>query len=64
MFGFGMPELIIVMVIVLVAFGPAKLPQLGSAIGGAIRNFRKGAEEPTALTKGGTSPGEPDVPAP
>ncbi len=43
MFGFGMPELIMVMVIILVVFGPAKLPQLGSALGGAIRGFRKAA---------------------
>jgi sec-independent protein translocase protein TatA len=45
MFGVGMPELIIVLVIMLVFFGPAKLPQLGAALGGAIRSFRKGAEE-------------------
>ena len=64
MFGFGMPELIVVMVVVLVAFGPAKLPQLGSALGGAIRNFKKGTEEPAALAEGGKSHGEPDVPAP
>ena len=49
MFGFGMPEIIILLVIALVVFGPAKLPQLGSALGGAIRNFRKGTEEPTVV---------------
>lgn len=45
MFGFGMPELIIILVIMLVVVGPAKLPQLGSALGGAIRGFRKAASE-------------------
>ena len=48
MFGFGMPEHIIVMVVILIAFGPTKLPRLGSALGGAIRNFKKGTEEPAA----------------
>ena len=41
MFGFGMPEMIIVLVIALVVVGPAKLPQLGQALGSGIRNFRK-----------------------
>jgi sec-independent protein translocase protein TatA len=41
MFGFGMPELIIIMVILLVVVGPGKLPQLGQALGSSIRNFRK-----------------------
>lgn len=45
MFGFGMPELIIVLVIMLVIFGPGKLPQLGASLGGAIRSFKKAAEE-------------------
>ena len=49
MFGFGMPELIIILVIMLVVVGPAKLPQLGSALGGAIRNFKKGGKEPVVL---------------
>jgi sec-independent protein translocase protein TatA len=41
MFGFGMPEMIIVLVIALVVVGPAKLPQLGQALGSGIRNFKK-----------------------
>ena len=45
MFGFGMPELIIVLVIMLVVFGPGKLPQLGASLGGAIRSFKKAVEE-------------------
>ena len=47
MFGFGMPEMIIILVIALVVVGPAKLPQLGQALGSSIRNFRKASlEEP------------------
>lgn len=45
MFGIGMPELVIILVIMLVIFGPGKLPQLGSALGGAIRSFKRAAEE-------------------
>ncbi len=45
MFGFGMPELVILLVIMLVIFGPGKLPQLGASLGGAIRSFRKASEE-------------------
>ena len=45
MFGFGMPELIVILVILLVVFGPGKIPQLGASLGGAIRNFKKASEE-------------------
>lgn len=45
MFGFGMPELIVIGVILLVIFGPGKLPQLGASLGGAIRSFKRAAEE-------------------
>jgi sec-independent protein translocase protein TatA len=40
---FGIPELLLVLVIVLLVFGAARLPQIGEALGKAIRNFRKGA---------------------
>jgi len=41
MFGFGMPEMILVLIIALVVVGPGKIPQLGQALGKSIRNFRK-----------------------
>jgi len=41
MFGFGMPEMIMVLIIALVVVGPSKLPQLGQALGSGIRNFKK-----------------------
>lgn len=44
MFGFGMPELIIILVIVLVVFGAGKLPEIGGALGKSIRNFKKAQE--------------------
>ncbi len=49
MFGFGMPELILVLVIALVVVGPAKLPQLGQALGGSIRSFKKGLKDGEAV---------------
>ena len=42
MFGLGMPELIVVLVIVLVIFGATRLPQLGEGLGKAIKGFKKG----------------------
>ncbi len=44
--GIGMPELIVILVIALIFFGPGKLPDLGSSIGKAIRGFKKAMEEP------------------
>lgn len=41
MFGFGLPELIVVLVIVLVVFGANRLPEIGGALGKSIRNFKK-----------------------
>jgi len=43
--GFGWQELLIVLVIALVIFGPAKLPELGKAFGQTVKEFRKGAKE-------------------
>ncbi len=44
MFGFGIPELLIILAIVLVIFGAGKLPEIGGALGKSIRNFKKAAD--------------------
>jgi sec-independent protein translocase protein TatA len=41
MFGLGVTEIILILVIVLLIFGANRLPQLGSGIGKGIRNFKK-----------------------
>lgn len=41
MFGLGMPELIVILVIILIIFGAGKMPQIGEGIGKGIRNFKK-----------------------
>ncbi|NMB99251.1 MAG: twin-arginine translocase TatA/TatE family subunit [Thermoanaerobaculaceae bacterium] len=46
MFGtIGMPELLIILLILLLLFGAAKLPQLGGALGKTIKNFKKEMKE-------------------
>ncbi len=52
-FRIGAPELIILLVIVLIIFGVGRLPEIGSALGRAIRGFRKevGGEEGKSTKK-------------
>lgn len=49
MFGLGMQELIIILIIVLVLFGASRLPEIGRGIGQAIRNFKKATSEPEEI---------------
>jgi sec-independent protein translocase protein TatA len=47
MFGLGVPELLLVLVIVVLIFGASRLPQLGKGIGEGIRNFKDGLRSGT-----------------
>jgi sec-independent protein translocase protein TatA len=49
MFGIGMPELLVILVIILVIFGAGKLPEIGGAIGKGIKNFKKATREPDEI---------------
>lgn len=44
----GLPELVVILVIVILIFGANKLPQLGRGIGSAIKNFKEGMKDETA----------------
>lgn len=57
MFGLGLPELLVILVIVLIIFGAGKLPELGENLGKGIRNFRKATNEPDAID---VTPPKPD----
>ncbi len=45
MFDIGMPELLVIFVIILVLFGGKKLPEVGKSLGEAIKNFKKAMNE-------------------
>ncbi len=47
MFGLGMPELIVILVVILILFGVGKLPEIGAGLGKAIRGFKKGLSDDT-----------------
>ena len=44
--GIGMPELLIILVIILIIFGAGKLPEIGAGLGKGIKNFKKATSEP------------------
>ena len=44
MFGLGAPEIIVILIVALVIFGPKKLPELGKSLGQGIREFRRGTQ--------------------
>ena len=47
MFDVGIPELVLILVVALVVFGPGKLPEVGASIGKAMREFRKATQSVT-----------------
>ncbi len=44
MFGLGTTELILILVVVVIIFGVGKLPEIGSGMGKAIKNFKKASD--------------------
>ena len=73
MMGIGFPELMIILVIIMIIFGAGKLPEIGSAFGNSIRNFKKsmkdaekeneelpeGSNTENAITEGESDEGPP-----
>ena len=49
MFGYGWGPILIILLIVLILFGPKRLPELGDSIGKAIKSFKKAHDEPENL---------------
>lgn len=49
MYGIGMQELLVILVIVVIIFGAKKLPEIGGGLGKAIRNFKRSSSEPDEI---------------
>lgn len=49
MYGIGMQELLVILVIVVIIFGAKKLPEIGGGLGRAIRNFKRASSEPDEI---------------
>ncbi len=45
MFGLGLPEILLILVIALLIFGAAKLPEIGRALGKSLSEFKKGMQD-------------------
>ena len=59
MFGMGVGELLVVLVVVLVVFGPGRLPEVMGNLGKAMREFQKGLREPPEMDAPAKSPTPP-----
>lgn len=63
MFGVGPSELIIILVLALIIFGPGKLPEVGKAVGRSIREFKAASNAVEDNLKQVTAPTPPPAPA-
>jgi sec-independent protein translocase protein TatA len=60
----GAPELIIILIVLLLVVGPGKLPEIGSAFGKTLREFRKASSELQETAESATRLSEPPKPQP
>jgi sec-independent protein translocase protein TatA len=64
-FGLGLPEILIVLVLILVLFGPKRLPDLGRSLGTGMREFKDSVTADTKVeTRSELPPAAPAAPAP
>ena len=66
MFGIGIPELVLILIVGLIVFGPSKLPEVGRAVGKGLREFRKASSALSAAidTETAPQPAPPTTPQP
>ena len=65
MFGIGIPELVLILIVGLIVFGPGKLPEVGRALGKGLREFKKAQNAlTTAMNEPEPQPQAPAAPAP
>lgn len=58
MWGLGFPELLVILVLALLVFGPSRLPEVGSFLGKSLRAFRDSLDD-REDDEGGDQPSEP-----
>ncbi|MDI7276446.1 MAG: twin-arginine translocase TatA/TatE family subunit [Anaerolineae bacterium] len=63
-FGMGPAEMLLILVIALIVFGPGKLPEIGAAIGRAVNDFRRASRELTADLQGSVEEVRADLTSP
>ena len=64
MFGIGVPELVLILIIGLIVFGPGKLPEMGRTLGKGIREFRKASNALSQAINAPETPPQPPAAAP
>lgn len=58
MFGLGLPEILLILVIMVLIFGATRLPQIGEGLGKGIKNFRGALREPPEIDVTPSKPSE------